>query len=55
MQDTSGISKKKNSEYVTMYIVSLKCQRVNLLWEIIAEVARCFFTYFCGGHKKNWG
>ena len=49
-----AVSPKRNSEYVTMYIVNLKCQRVNLR-EIIAQVARCFFAYFCGGHKKNWG
>ena len=38
-----------------IYIVSLICQIVNLLWKIAVQNDGCAFAYFCGGHKNIFG
>ena len=41
------------SKFFYIWIVSLMCHCVNLLWKIAVQNAGRVFTYFCGGQKSN--
>ena len=50
-EDQINVCKKK---FIFLYVDSLMCQSVNLVWKMVVQNANCVFVYFGGGHNSNF-